>query len=205
MHLLIEFRNSPHSSGGSQIHCVLVIERTIAKVKSRYLKTSHKYGIKLAHLVKEALLIDKETGTNFWWTVIQKEVKKVMDAFEFEDGLTPKQIQQDKLLYVAFQEIACHMIFDVKMDLTRKARFVAGGHLTEPPASITYSSVVSRNSVCHAFLIAARNGIEISACDVGNAYLNAPCREKVWFVAGPEFGSQQGTVVRVVRAQYGAD
>jgi hypothetical protein len=33
--------------------------------------------------------------------------------------------------------------------------------------------------------------------------LNAPCREKVWFVAGPEFGSRQGTVVRVVRALYG--
>jgi hypothetical protein len=30
------------------------------------------------------------------------------------------------------------MIFDVKMDLMRKAQFVAGGHLTEPPASITY-------------------------------------------------------------------
>ena len=36
-----------------------------------------------------------------------------------------------------------------------------------------------------------------------NAYLNAPCREKVWFVAGPEFGSRQGSVVTVVRALYG--
>ena len=41
------------------------------------------------------------------------------------------------------------------------------------------------------------------ACDIGNAYLNAPCREKVWFVAGPEFGSRQGTVIKVVRALYG--
>ncbi len=30
-----------------------------------------------------------------------------------------------------FQEIECHIIFDVKMDFTRKARFVAGGHMTE--------------------------------------------------------------------------
>lgn len=35
------------------------------------------------------------------------------------------------------------MVFDVKMDLTRKARFVAGGHTTETPASLAYSSVVS--------------------------------------------------------------
>ena len=95
------------------------------------------------------------------------------------------------------------MIFDVKMDLTRKARFVAGGHWTEPPASITYSSVVSHDSVRLAFLIAALNNIEIIACDVRNAHLNAPCREKVWFVAGPEFGSQQGTVVKGVRALDG--
>ena len=67
------------------------------------------------------------------------------------------------------------MIFDVKMDLTRKARFVAGGHMTETPTSITYSSVVSRDSVQIAFLIAALNDIEIMACDVGNAYLNTPC------------------------------
>ena len=66
------------------------------------------------------------------------------------------------------------MIFDVMMDLTRKASFVDGGHLTEPPVSITYSSVMSRDSVCRAFLIAALNDIEIIACDDGNAYLNAP-------------------------------
>ena len=177
--------------------------RIIAKVKSRYWKTSHKYGVKLPHSVQEALQIDKETGTDFWWKAIQKEMKRVMVAFEFEDGLTPEQVRHDKSAYVAFQEIACHMIFDVKMDLTRKARFVAGGHLTEAPASITYSSVVSRDSVRLAFLIAALNDLEVIACDVGNAYLNAPCREKVWFVAGPEFGSRQGSVVKVVRALYG--
>ena len=26
------------------------------------------------------------------------------------------------------------------------------------------------------------------SCDIGNAYLNAPCREKLWFVAGKECG-----------------
>ena len=130
-------------------------------------------------------------------------MKKVMVAFEYDDQLSPEQARTDCTKYVGFQEIKCHMIFDVKMDLTRKARFVAGGHLTEPPASITYSSVVSRDSVRLAFLIAALNDRDISACDVGNAYLNAPCREKIWFVAGPEFGSRQGTVIKVVRALYG--
>jgi hypothetical protein len=33
-----------------------------------------------------------------------------------------------------YQEIRCHMIFDVKMeDFRRKVRFVAGGHTTDAP------------------------------------------------------------------------
>ena len=99
------------------------------------------------------------------------------------------------------QEIRCHIIFDVKMDFTRKARFVAGGHMTDTPSSITYSSVVSRESVKIAFLIAALNDLDIMLCDIGNAYLNAPCREKIWFVAGPECGpTLQGKPRKLVQA-----
>jgi hypothetical protein len=81
------------------------------------------------------------------------------------------------------------MIFDIKMDgnFTRKARLVAGGHTTVAPASITYSSVVSRESVRLAFAIAGLNDLDVYAADISNAYLYAPCREKIWTVAGPEF------------------
>jgi hypothetical protein len=132
-------------------------------------------------------------------------MSKVKVAFEFCEDWTPDQVRQGlaRRDFVGFQEIECHMVFDVKMDLTRKARFVAGGHMTEIPASLTYSSVVSRDSVRIAFLIAALNDLDILSCDISNAYLNAPCREKIWFVAGPEFGSKQGQVVKVVRALYG--
>ena len=98
-----------------------------------------------------------------------------------------------------------HMIFDIKMDgaFTRKARLVADGHKTKPPASITYSSVVSRDSVRIALTIASLNSLRVSACDIGNAYLNATCREKLWTVAGPEFGSDKGSVIIIARALYG--
>jgi hypothetical protein len=95
------------------------------------------------------------------------------------------------------------MIFDIKMDFTRKARFVAGGHTTETPASTTYSSVVSRDSVRIAFMFAALNDLDILAADVGNAYLNADCREKIWTIADPEFGSKVGTVMIIEKALYG--
>ncbi|KAI2502900.1 Reverse transcriptase (RNA-dependent DNA polymerase) [Fragilaria crotonensis] len=86
----------------------------------------------------------------------------------------------------------------------RKARFVAGGHTTEVPESlITYSSVVSRDSVRIALTIAGLNGLKVMACDIQNAYLTADCREKIWTIAGPEFGSEAGTIFLVRKALYG--
>jgi hypothetical protein len=66
-----------------------------------------------------------------------------------EDGLTPQQARDGNAAdLIGFQqEIGCHIIFDVKMDFSRKARFVAGGHTTMAPSSMTYSSVVSRDSI----------------------------------------------------------
>ena len=54
-----------------------------------------------------------------------------------------------------------------------------------------------------AFLVAALNDLDIMAADIGNAYLNAPSREKIWTVAGDEFGTDKGCVFLVTRALYG--
>ena len=85
-----------------------------------------------------------------------------------------------------------------------KACMVVGGHKTETPTTLTYSSVVSRDSVRIALLIAALNDLDILSCDIQNAYLTAPYREKICTVAGPEFGPEKcGKTMIVVRAWYG--
>jgi hypothetical protein len=178
--------------------------RIISKLKSRYWKTTHKFGIRVPKSVDEAYKIDSETGTDLWTKAIVKEMTKVKVAFSRWDGGTLEEARGGKLL-VGYQEIGCHMVFDIKMDgnFTRKARLVAGGHKTVAPASITYSSVVSRESVRLAFTIAGLNDLDVYAADISNAYLYAPCREKIWTVAGSEFGSDSGCVFLVVRALYG--
>ncbi len=75
------------------------------------------------------------------------------------------------------------------MDFTRKARFVAGGHKTDPPTTLTYSSVVSHDGVRIAFTMAALHGLDICMTDIGNAYLHASTAEKVYAIAGAEFGT----------------
>ena len=43
----------------------------------------------------------------------------------------------------------------------------------------------------------------IFSCDIGNAYLNARCREKIWTEGGTEFGTEKGMVMIIARALYG--
>jgi hypothetical protein len=174
-------------------------ERIIKLVKrrqARYLKRSFKFGIEVPSTVKEAYEIDKRNGNTLWADAIKKEMANVRTAFRIaEDG---EQIP------IAYQQIRCHMVFDIKQeDFRRKARLVAGGHTTEPPATITYASVVSRESVRIALLLAALNDVEVKTADIENAYITAPCSEKIWTVLGPEFGPDAGKKAFVVRALYG--
>ena len=75
--------------------------------------------------------------------------------------------------------------------------------MTKALATITYASVVSRETVRIALMIAALNDLEVKVGDVLNAYITAPCKEKVWTVLGPEFGPDAGKNALIVRALYG--
>ena len=173
------------------------IERIIAATKRKYSKTTHKFGIQLPKTVAEALQIDKETGTTFWYDALQKEMQNNRVAFDIRE--------KDTLIPNGYQHMKCHMVFDIKMGtLHRKCCLVAGGHMTETPTHMRYSSVVSRESVRIALTIAALNNLEVMTGDILNAYLTAPCAEKIWTICGPEFGPEdEGKRAFIVRALYG--
>ena len=97
------------------------------------------------------------------------------------------------------------MIFDVKFGeiLRRKARLVAGGHMTETPATPTYLSVVSCDSVQIALTLAALNDLQVMPCNIQNAYLMDDCQEKIQTNAQPDFGLEPGSIMFVKKALYG--
>ena len=111
-------------------------------------------------------------------------MKNVLAAFKLlPDGISAPN---------GYQRIHCHMVFDIKMeDFRRKAQLVASGHMTEAPPTITYASVVSRETVRLALMIAALNDLEVKVGDVLNAYITAPITKKVWTTLGPEFGPNE--------------
>ena len=92
------------------------------------------------------------------------------------------------------------------IDLTCKARLVAGGHRNmEVPKYNFFSLVASCNSVRIGLLIAALNDLKIAITDIGDAYLNAPPKERVHVVVGQElFGPENGgKTATIVCALYG--
>ncbi len=130
---------------------------------TRYLKRTHKFGIEIPKTFKEALALDRKNGNTLWADAIAMEMREVHIAFNIlPDGSS---------VPIGYQKIPCHMIFDVKMkDFRQKARLVAGGHLSKAPATITYASVVSHETVRLALTFVSLNDLEVKVGNVLNAY-----------------------------------
>ena len=79
----------------------------------------------------------------------------------------------------------------------------AGGNWTELDREDIYSGVVALESVRKGFFLGELNKLTCCAADIGNAFLYGVTREKVYMVAGPEFGELQGRNLIIVKALYG--
>lgn len=168
----------------------------LSAVKSRIRKTRLKYGIEIPTTIEEAFELDRRNGNSFWRDALKKEMYNVGVAFEILDEGTAAPS--------GWHKVTGHIIWDVKMDFTRKARWVLDGHKTADPVGSKYAGVVSRDSVRIAFTYAALNNLDVCAADIRNAYLQAPSSRKDYIVCGPEFGLENvGRVALVHRALYG--
>ena len=77
--------------------------------------------------------------TDFWTQGIVKEMTNVRITIVKLDDITPYEIRKGKIK-PGYEHVNVHMIFDSNMDgkFNRKAIFVADGHTTTLPSSITY-------------------------------------------------------------------
>ena len=67
-----------------------------------------------------------------------------------------------------------------------------------------YLGVVGMDTVRMEFTLGDLNGLKCCAGDVENAYLNSYTKEKIYIVAGPEFGpALAGRILIIVKALYG--
>ena len=93
----------------------------ISAVKSHIWKMTHKYGTEVLKSVNHAYELDQTNGDNFWKDAIaNKEMHNVGIAFEV--------LPADAHAPVGWSKVTGHIIFDVKMSLERKARWVLDDH-----------------------------------------------------------------------------
>ena len=101
------------------------------------------------------------------------------------------------------QKIRVHFVFANKHCGKFKVRLVADGHLTKEPMESMYSGVVSLRGLRLAMFLAECNKLLLWGGDIGNAYLEALTKEKLYIIAGPEFGELLGHIIIIYKALYG--
>ena len=100
-------------------------DRIIAKAKNKYWRNTHKYGVRLPKTAAEALELDRQTGHPLWENYLKRDMNKEEISYEEVEGCTTGEVRRGEVDELkGFQEITCHIVFDVKMDFTRKARYV---------------------------------------------------------------------------------
>ena len=117
--------------------------------------------------------MDNKNENILWVDTIAKDMKEVRPAF--------KKLDNGEIMPIVYQRVNCHIIFDVKMEyLRQKDRLVAGGHMMESPVTISYVSVVSRETVRIAMTLAALNDLPVKVADTQNAYITSSVTDKIW-------------------------
>ena len=119
---------------------------------------------------------------NKWAEAEAQEMKSFLEFGVFKDlgkgGKPPEGYKKVKLIAV----------YNVKHDGWHKTRIVTGGHLTDIPMESVYSGVVSLRGIQLLVFLAELNGLQAWATDISSAYLQARTKEKLYLIAGPEFG-----------------
>ncbi len=168
-----------------------------AKLKCYRREPFWKFGFLVPRTHEQAVEIDRKNGNTRW----QDSEKLEMDQLHEYKTFIDKGKGADAPL--GYKKIRCHMVYDVKHDGRHKSRLVAGGHLTDPNKESVYSGVVSLRGIRLVTFLAELNNLELWGADVGNAYLEAKTKEKVYIIAGPEFGELEGHTLIIYKALYG--
>jgi hypothetical protein len=168
-----------------------------AKLRNHRMRPKYKYGVQVPRNHEEAIWIDNTDGSTSWQDTEKVELDQLQEYETFKD------LGKGAAIPAGFKKMPCHIVYDFKACGRCKARFVAGGHITDTPIGSIYSGVVSLPGIRIVTAIAELNDLRVRGTDVGNAYLESATQEKLVFVAGEEFGNLAGHLFQIVKALYG--
>ena len=106
----------------------------ISAMKMRLRRTNHKYGIEIPTSIDHVMEIDRKNGNTMWRDALALEMFNVGVAFEI--------LEEGQAAPPGWKKASGHLIWDVKMDFTRKGRRAVDGHRTPDPIGSTFPGVV---------------------------------------------------------------
>jgi hypothetical protein len=132
------------------------------------------FGIQVPKGIKNAIDLDKKNGNQLWQEAIKTELKQLTDYQTFI------VLDSGEDIPTGYQIIPYHMVFDVKYDLRRKARLVAGGNWTVNDKEDIYSGVVvCMDTVRIGFFLGELYRLSCCACDIRSEFLYGKTKKKV--------------------------
>ena len=125
-----------------------------------------KFGVQVLRNAVYAMQLDQVNGDLLWKEATDSELISINKFKTF------RVLKKGEAISAGYKCIPYHMIYDVKFDGRCKCWLVAGGHCTpDVPPEEVYSGVVSMDTICIVFVIAALNGLEVCAADISTAFL----------------------------------
>jgi hypothetical protein len=82
-------------------------------------------GVEIPRSIREALQLDKQNQDSKWQEAMKKEIDGI------QEHKTLKFLPPGSKPPEGYQQAPLRMIFDVKADLRRKTRLIAGGHMID--------------------------------------------------------------------------
>jgi hypothetical protein len=158
------------------------------------------FGVEIPKTTRAATVLDTENNDTLWDEATKKELFQIIHEFSsFEP------IDNDMPTPHGYKRVPYHIIYACKVDGRRKARLVIDGNRSPPvDKEDCFSPVVSVEAIRLGFFMAEMHGLECVAGDVGNAYLTSYTTEKLYIIAGKEFGPElEGKRLKVVKSVYG--
>jgi Reverse transcriptase (RNA-dependent DNA polymerase) len=171
-----------------------------ANLRSYNTAPCYKYGFEVPRTYEQALCLDQRNGNTLWRDATVLELTQIDDYVTLIDKGHHTKVKAP----IGYKKIRVHLIYDVKHDGRHKARLVADGScLNDIPLESVYSGVVSLRGLRIVLFLAKLNHVKTWVTEVGNAYLEAFKSEKVYIIAGPEFGEREGHILIISKALYG--
>ena len=121
-------------------------------VKSRFAQATHKYGIEILCTIDKAFKLDEKNKDMFWCDVVNKKIENLKVVFDI--------LLEGKSSPPTYRKASSNIIFDIRITLERKARWVKDGHLVNMRRSSLQES--ARIALAYASL----NDLSICGCDI---------------------------------------